>query len=457
MESSDVFPPEEGAFADMLVGKRRRNRTVSGGSQPVPPGATLSTAKKPEKKKTKAKKDEKGQVQKEGSCDPNQAKNTTVPIFLKKTYKMIDTCDPKISSWTDDGEMFVVKDPDVFAEKVIPQFFDHNKFSSFARQLNFYGFRKMQAKPIRNADYDVSKAKYVTFYNEKFKRGRCDLLNQIQRSTRGTHAGNAEHQKEVESLRSRISELEQKVEFMNGHFEERLRTVELNMLGQMERMMIALGHQSGLTGIGDVATATTEGVSSQQEMQQTRASLATPSAVTLAMTPTQHWDPIPLRQQQQMYQGQNSMAPLSAHSVQQNHLAPSTSTASGGSGPTLPPHPKQKGLGSLPADMNVSNLPARFPSVSFGRGFSLGPNRALSNESTASAALMKNSWEDKFFHALMLGDNEAATAAQQHMGTGLAAASGPVSDEAMQAAISAAQLSQAQRLQAASLGTVDET
>ena len=83
MESSDVFPPEEGAFADMLVGKRRRNRTVSGGSQPVPPGATLSTAKKPEKKKTKAKKDEKGQFKKEGSCDPNQAKNTTVPIFLK--------------------------------------------------------------------------------------------------------------------------------------------------------------------------------------------------------------------------------------------------------------------------------------------------------------------------------------------------------------------------------------
>lgn len=40
---------------------------------------------------------------------------------------------------TDDGEMFVVKDPDLFASEVIPQYFDHNKFSSFARQLNFYG------------------------------------------------------------------------------------------------------------------------------------------------------------------------------------------------------------------------------------------------------------------------------------------------------------------------------
>ena len=35
--------------------------------------------------------------------------------------------------------MFVVKDPDQFAADIIPQYFDHNKFSSFARQLNFYG------------------------------------------------------------------------------------------------------------------------------------------------------------------------------------------------------------------------------------------------------------------------------------------------------------------------------
>jgi hypothetical protein len=31
--------------------------------------------------------------------------------------------------------MFVVKDPDLFATAVIPQYFDHNKFSSFARQV----------------------------------------------------------------------------------------------------------------------------------------------------------------------------------------------------------------------------------------------------------------------------------------------------------------------------------
>jgi HSF-type DNA-binding len=36
---------------------------------------------------------------------------------------------------TEDGEMFVIKDPETFATQVIPQYFDHNKFSSFARQV----------------------------------------------------------------------------------------------------------------------------------------------------------------------------------------------------------------------------------------------------------------------------------------------------------------------------------
>ena len=58
------------------------------------------------------------------------------PIFLKKTYIMVDSCDPDICTWNADGLSFVVKDPDKFASDIIPQYFDHKKFSSFARQLN---------------------------------------------------------------------------------------------------------------------------------------------------------------------------------------------------------------------------------------------------------------------------------------------------------------------------------
>ena len=46
---------------------------------------------------------------------------------------MIDTCDPAIASWSEEGDTFVVKDPVKFEQAIIPQFFKHSKFSSFVR------------------------------------------------------------------------------------------------------------------------------------------------------------------------------------------------------------------------------------------------------------------------------------------------------------------------------------
>lgn len=48
------------------------------------------------------------------------------PVFLRKTFKMICACDadePDLACWTTKGETFVVKNPDVFSNVVIPRFF----------------------------------------------------------------------------------------------------------------------------------------------------------------------------------------------------------------------------------------------------------------------------------------------------------------------------------------------
>lgn len=45
------------------------------------------------------------------------------PLFLRKTFEMISSCDESLASWTSSGETFVVKDPGMFAETVIPRYF----------------------------------------------------------------------------------------------------------------------------------------------------------------------------------------------------------------------------------------------------------------------------------------------------------------------------------------------
>ncbi|KAG7341852.1 HSF-type DNA-binding protein [Nitzschia inconspicua] len=371
-----------------LIGPAKRRRLRSGGGRRCP--GTAATSK--------------------GS---NCKGATTIPIFLKKTYKMIESCPTDIASWTPDGEMFVVKDPERFATEIIPQYFDHNKFSSFARQLNFYGFRKMQSKPIRNSDFDANTAKHVTFFNENFKRGRCDLLKKIQRSTRGGGPGTGSDQvKDLQDLREKVNLLETTISEMQTQHEERMRRLELDMLGRMEQMMMAIQQQQ----------------QNQQQLQlRSQNSLTGPASVTsdsnLMKPPapgsvsndiTNTFDPLPFG----VGRGQSIGSLGGLASLMGGHQAslgfkPNFSGAPGG-GPTLPPHPKMKQLPTqnLPGSLTLPN--SRLDSLrgisTLSRGIS-NLSRGLSTESQGSA-ILGNAFEDKFFSMLMNGGdaNKAAAA-----------------------------------------------
>jgi hypothetical protein len=124
------------------------------------------------------------------------------PVFLRKAFAMITKCPSDIAGWSPNGDTVLVKDVSRFAEQIIPTAFKHNNFSSFVRQLNFYGFRKIKSELSENEVW-------WEFHHPRFQRGKQEWLCEIKRSIH--YEENPVVQTEVYDLKNEVSNLHERV------------------------------------------------------------------------------------------------------------------------------------------------------------------------------------------------------------------------------------------------------
>ena len=115
-----------------------------------------------------------------------------VPQFLTKLWNMVDSPQEisvnseSLISWNNEGNGFVISDPNKLSLAVLPFYFKHSNLASFVRQLNMYGFKKMVPADA-GALVNNGRPQTIEFAHQFFLRHNKHLLENIKRKTPKGH------------------------------------------------------------------------------------------------------------------------------------------------------------------------------------------------------------------------------------------------------------------------------
>lgn len=108
--------------------------------------------------------------------------------YTKNDYSVIssnNTYDDLITpiTWSPHGTTFTILSISLFSERILPEYFNTHLFSSFIRQLNMYGFRRVKTntKKQLNSQSNRKKNTNLTFFHQFFIQNKPYLFYKIIR------------------------------------------------------------------------------------------------------------------------------------------------------------------------------------------------------------------------------------------------------------------------------------
>jgi hypothetical protein len=106
--------------------------------------------------------------------DPRRNRGGVSEPFPEKLHRMLDTVEreglSEVVGFFSHGRAFAIHKQRRFVNDIMPRFFRQSKLTSFQRQLNLYGFRRLSTGPDNGG-----------YYHELFLKGRSGLCVNMKR------------------------------------------------------------------------------------------------------------------------------------------------------------------------------------------------------------------------------------------------------------------------------------
>ena len=121
--------------------------------------------------------------------------------FLSKLYDILNnTAYKEIIYWNKEGGGIIIADVNKFSSMILPKYYNHNKYSSFVRQLNLYGFHKSKGVIKEGEGYEHDKLNKNSTIEDikqilKKKKRKNYLMNYLYKDSKDNFNNNILEQK----------------------------------------------------------------------------------------------------------------------------------------------------------------------------------------------------------------------------------------------------------------------